>query len=104
MHMRFLSRGFKNLQWYGMTQVHCNSYRVAVGFFYGRLRRFGRDGIMGKMNGKRENGMRFIFVALGGGPIYAVKRCALHRRGSVRKKAGDAAILISRYRPAAVKS
>ena len=87
-----------------MPQVHRNSYRVAVGFFYGRLRRFGRDDIMGKMNGKRENGMHFIFVALGGGPIYAVKRCTLHRRGSVRKKAGDAAILISRYHPAAVKS
>ena len=30
----------------GMPQVHRNSYRVAVGFFYGRLRRFGRDGML----------------------------------------------------------
>ena len=40
MHMAFLSRGFKNLQWYGMTSEHhpCFElfYRNTGGFLYGK--------------------------------------------------------------------
>ena len=33
MHMRFLSRGFKNLQWYGMTNRYwTNTYFFSGGF------------------------------------------------------------------------
>lgn len=34
MHMRFLSRGFKNLQWYSMTQKACNHADYRLFYFY----------------------------------------------------------------------
>ena len=40
MHMRFLSRGFKNLQWYGMTDIHRNLDQITVDFLY-----FAREGL-----------------------------------------------------------
>ena len=36
MHMRFLSRGFKNLQWYGMTYLR-NPNLIPIGNGFGFL-------------------------------------------------------------------
>ena len=35
MHMRFLSRGFKNLQWYGMTNNDNPNYILQIGNVFG---------------------------------------------------------------------
>ena len=44
MHMRFLSRGFKNLQWYGMTSKKDKKYvRLKNPDFIGVFLRLGAD-------------------------------------------------------------
>ena len=52
MHMAFLSRGFKNLQWYGMTATE-RGLPCSVAFFHSQKRDALPDGVLFRIS-KRE--------------------------------------------------